>query len=128
MKFLENVYEASKLERKASNIEIYKAGQELGLKIEIGDNFNWCESSDDQEQAISLDSNLIELFKRKNISYNEDIDSDFFNLGADDYFETYIRDESGSYCITIYTGHLDVQGVGTLNYWIDFNNMKKCGQ
>lgn len=128
MKFLEKVYEASKLERKASNVEIYKAGTELNLKIEIGDNFNWCESSDEQEQAISLDSNLIELFKLKNIDYNEDIASDFFNLAPNESFETYIKDESGVYRIAIYVGHLDVQGVGCLNYWIDFNDMKKVSQ
>ena len=126
MKFLEKVYEASKLERKASNVEIYKAGAEFNLKIEVGDNFNWCEASDEQEQAVSLDSNLIELFKRKNISYNEEINSDLFNLAPNDSFDTYISDESGSYRITIYVGLLDVLGVGTLNYWIDFNDMKKC--
>lgn len=128
MKFLEKVYEASKLERKASNIVIYKAGTELNLKIEIGDNFNWCEYSDEQEQAISLDSNLIELFKLKNIDYNEDIASDFFNLSPNESFETYIKDESGVYQITIYVGHLDVQGVSCLNYWIDFTDMKKVSQ
>ena len=125
MIFLEEVYKASKLDLMGSNVKVYKAGKDLNLNIEMGNNFNWCESGDEEEQAISLDENLIELFKLKDIEYSDKIESDFFNLAPNESFETYLKDESGTYSVTVYIGHLDVDGISCLNHWIDFNNIVK---
>lgn len=126
MSFLEEIYEASKKELKGANIVIERAGIELGLNIEIGSNRNWCLSEDDiEEQAVHANEELIKLLDEKSVSYSDCLKEDFLNIGPDDEVNIYLTDESGTYIVVLYVGHLDVGNTSCLNYWIDFNGIAK---
>lgn len=126
--FLETVYKASLKELKGANIEIKRAGIELGLNIEIGDNFNWCITDEDvQEQAVHINKDFLKLLKSKSVQYPDTLDEDFLDIGPDDLLDIRFTDDSGTYLTTLYVGMLDVGGTSCLNYWIDFNNIEKVG-
>ncbi|MBQ3422230.1 MAG: hypothetical protein IJH34_11325 [Romboutsia sp.] len=123
--FLNNIYNSQKEELKDANIEIFKIAESFDLKITIGDNLNWCTSRNEEEQAIAIDKNLIKLLDLLNIKYSKSLKDNNISLKPDEFLTVEFEDESGEYYADLYPSILDVDGIGTLDYWIDFNSLKR---
>lgn len=125
MSLLEKVYQASKENLKGANIVIRNAGEELGLNIKIGVNFKWCTDTSQEEQAVNVTDDLVQLFDKNNISYSDCLKEDFLNIREDDTIDVFISDESGTYLVNLYAGYLELNNDNYFDYWIDFNEIRK---
>lgn len=68
---------------------------------------------------------MLKLLDLKHIKYSKCLKDNNINLKPDEFLTVEFQDESGKYYTVLYPSILDVYGVGTLDYWIDFNSLKR---
>lgn len=112
------------------NIAIMEAAKELGIDLDLGNNWKWSASATDTEtQALAVNGNFLKALNKLGVETNckpEEADKlyDEAQNVEGNCLKLILKFDNVIAEAPLFLGHLDIRGLTTLDLWCDTNQIE----